>query len=54
MSMKFCNSCEHFKFCEKEFWISEFTEQQSVLGCMKGEENVPKIDENMQEIFIGE
>jgi len=54
MKIKYCNDCKYFKYCEKEFWINEFTEQQGVLGCMKGEKNVSKVDENMQEICIGE
>jgi len=54
MNIKLCKDCEYFTSCKKEFWINEFTEQQGVLGCMKGEENVPKVDENMREIFIGE
>lgn len=51
--MELCKNCKHFQYCQKEFWVSEHTEQQSVLGCMKGEENIPLVDEDMQEVSNG-
>lgn len=34
--MKYCETCEHFKHCEKEEYINEDTPQNSVFGCLKG------------------
>lgn len=50
MSYKVCGSCEFFESCRKWLWVSEYTEQQSVLDCYKGEKNVPLVDEEGREI----
>lgn len=46
---KYCGECKWYFACQKEFWVSEYTEQQSVIGCHLGEESVPKVNEDGEE-----
>jgi len=45
MKDKICLDCEHFKYCEKEEWVCEYTLQRSVFGCLIGyDEEFDEVD----------
>ncbi|MBA7624553.1 hypothetical protein ES703_31962 [subsurface metagenome] len=48
-----CIDCKHWEFCQKEFGVGEYTEEQSVIGCMIGDgyKNIPEVNEEGEEII---
>lgn len=48
-----CIDCKHWEFCQKEFGVGEYTEEQSVIGCMVGDgyKNIPEVNEEGEEII---